>query len=438
MKKFVYFITLLISKLQKLIGGGTSFPGKVALRLKPDLLSQFKLPATRIFVSGTNGKTSISNYLAAIFDQAGYSVCHNTAGANLKQGIVTTFINHANSKLEIKSDALVIEIDEITMIPVFSELDPSNLLLTNLFTDQIDRMGDKWQLARKLSRELPAGLNLYLNGDDPVLVWLAEQIKPQKVVYFGLDPATISQETNPQIEKCPYCDSELAYNVRYYESLGRFSCSCGFAAPKLDYVATEIDLFGQTFLLEDQLYQMPYAQLYLVYNMLAAAVFAKETGIADQLISNVLAKQESAVGRFEFLEFNEHEAWLNLVKNPAGINQALDYLKRELKIAEQNKQKTNLMLAFNNLPADGLDFSWLDQANFELLQSGSLAAIYLCGTLQKQVLELLVKKGISAEKILLVDDISESIAKMKTSNLPSYFLTNFTMLKSIRENILKA
>jgi len=48
------------------------------------------------------------------------------------------------------------------------------------------------------------------------------------------------------------------------------------------------------------------------------------------------------------------------------------------------------------------------------------------------------KKGISAEKILLVDDISESIAKMKTSNLPSYFLTNFTMLKSIRENILKA
>ena len=171
---------------------------------------------------------------------------------------------------------------------------------------------------------------------------------------------------------------------------------------------------------------------------MAAAVFAKETGIADQLISNVLAKQESAVGRFEFLEFNEHEAWLNLVKNPAGINQALDYLKRELKIAEQNKQKTNLMLAFNNLPADGLDFSWLDQANFELLQSGSLAAIYLCGTLQKQVLELLVKKGISAEKILLVDDISESIAKMKTSNLPSYFLTNFTMLKSIRENILKA
>jgi len=144
-----------------------------------------------------------------------------------------------------------------------------------------------------------------------------------------------------------------------------------FAAPKLDYVATEIDLFGQTFLLEDQLYQMPYAQLYLVYNMLAAAVFAKETGIADQLISNVLAKQESAVGRFEFLEFNEHEAWLNLVKNPAGINQALDYLKRELKIAEQNKQK-RLNVSFQQLPADGLDFSWLDQANLNYFNQVAL------------------------------------------------------------------
>ncbi|MGB4610754.1 MAG: MurT ligase domain-containing protein [Saccharofermentanales bacterium] len=443
MAKLVYYLTSLISKLQKIKGGGTSFPGKVALRLKPDILGEFKIPEQRVFISGTNGKTSTANYLADVLRQAGQSVCHNTAGANLKQGIVSSLLQSSDSNLRIKSDALVIEIDELTMLNVFPELNPQHLILTNLFTDQIDRFGDKWQLAKTLSEKLPHGLTLFINGDDPVLVWLSQQIKPERVVYYGLTAEYSAGDAKVkfQSEKCPYCNSELSYERRYYDSLGKFNCKCGFKSPELNYIAENIDLPGREFIVKNQVYQMMFPQLYLVYNMLAAIAYAQEADLSADLIAQALSEQTETAGRFEFLDFNKYQAWLNLVKNPAGINQSLVYLNQQLTTAGENKQQINLMLAFNNMYADGLDSSWLEQAEFELLRSENLAALYLAGSLQKKVCELLKESGIPENKIYLIpeqEQIVQAISEMQQSDLPGYFLANFTMLEPVRTGILKS
>jgi len=429
--------------LQKLKGGGTSFPGKVALRLKPDILGEFEIPERRVFISGTNGKTSTANDLANVFRRAGNSVCHNAAGANLKQGIVSSLLQSSNSELRIKSDVLIIEIDELTMLNVFSELNPQHLILTNLFTDQIDRFGDKWQLAKTLSVGLPRGLTLYINGDDPLLVWLAQQISPKKIVYYGLtaDYLDTDAKVKFQPEKCPCCNSELNYEQRYYDSLGKFSCECGFKSPNLDYIAENIDLLGQEFSVKNQIYHMAYPQLYLTYNMLTVITYAQEANLSADLIAETLSDQRETAGRFEFLDFNQHQAWLNLVKNPAGINQSLTYIEQQLNSATENKQQINLLLAFNNMFADGLDSSWLEQANFELLQSENLAAIYLAGSLQDTISELLKKSGIPETKIHLTpeqEQLVQVISEMQQSNLPGYFLANFTMLEPVRTGIIKS
>ncbi|HHT25397.1 MAG TPA: DUF1727 domain-containing protein [Clostridiaceae bacterium] len=443
MAKLVYYITSLISKLQKIKGGGTSFPGKLALRLKPDILTEFKIPAQRVFISGTNGKTSTANNLANVFRQAGRSVCHNAAGANLKQGIVSSLLQNSDSNLRIKSDVLVIEIDELTMLNVFPELKPQHLILTNLFTDQIDRFGDKWQLAKTLSEKLPRELTLYINGDDPALVWLAQQIKPEKTFYYGLaaDYSDAAAKIKFLPEKCPYCNSELSYERRYYDSLGKFSCECGFKSPNLDYIAENIDLLRQEFTVKNQVYRMAYPQLYLVYNMLTVITYAQEANLSADLIAQTLSEQKQTAGRFEFLDFNQHQAWLNLVKNPAGINQSLVYLEQQLNMATGDNQQINLLLAFNNLLADGLDSSWLEQADFELLRSENLAAIYLAGSLQNIVYELLKRNGISDNKIHLIpeqEQLIQTISEMQQSNLPGYFLANFTMLEPVRTGIIKS
>ena len=56
------FITVLICKLLRfvgrLIGKGSSFPGQIALKICPDILSRVELPEFIIAVTGSNGKTS--------------------------------------------------------------------------------------------------------------------------------------------------------------------------------------------------------------------------------------------------------------------------------------------------------------------------------------------------------------------------------------------
>ena len=63
------FLAILICKLGravgKLIGKGSSMPGKFALKICPDILRQVELPEHVIAVTGSNGKTSTVEMIAA-------------------------------------------------------------------------------------------------------------------------------------------------------------------------------------------------------------------------------------------------------------------------------------------------------------------------------------------------------------------------------------
>lgn len=440
MGKTIFYLSKFIIWLQKHSAGGTSFPGKIALRYKPNLFEEFTLPEQRVFVSGTNGKTSTANFIANIFLKAGQEVCHNTKGANMLQGIATALLKESNSHYQVDVDSLVIEIDELTMPKVFKQVSPHTIIMTNLFNDQIDRYGDKRKLAVKLSKELPVDIRLFVNGDDPTLVWLANQLNPEKVFFFGLDPEFIF-ENNFNVEKkelCPNCGKSLNYSKRYYDSLGKFNCTCGFASPDLNFIAKNIDLEKESFTVEGQVYLMAYNQLYLVYNMLSAIAYTLEEKINKELISRVLSERIQIMGRFEYLEFNQHKAWLNLVKNPAGLNQSLSFISNELEIAKEKEYKLNVFLSFNNKAVDGVDDSWLEDVDFFILADDKISKVYIAGDLSDKIYGLLEKANIASNKIHCVTKMSESIEQMKASDLPGYFLTNVTMLASVRNNILES
>lgn len=444
MKKILYYLVKVIVGLQKLGKGGTSFPGKFALSRKPEILSEFILPEKRIFVSGTNGKTTIANALAKLFTNLDQKVTHNKEGANMIQGITTTLFEAANSSYEITSDHLILEIDELSMPPVFKNIAPQTILLTNLFDDQVDRYGGKWKLAKILSEQLPSDITLYLNADDPTLVWLSQELKPRQTIFFGIREkalATVS-DSNFQIdnsaftnERCPVCKKELIYRERYYESLGKFNCSCGFKSPKLDFMADKINLATGSFFVDEQLYQMPHQQLYFVYNMLAVITYALLQKVDPSQIAAELATKVIVPGRFEYLDFNQNQAWLNLVKNPAALNQSLEFIENELKQADLDT--CNVYLALNNRPADGLDISWLKQGRFDWLKQESLNKIYLMGDLSQEVASLLLELEFPESKIEVVDNIEKTINQEKQNPYQNYFLSNVTILNQVRSAILK-
>src|SRR5260370_2040882 len=71
------------------LGGGTSITGLVAQSLYPDIVEHLstQLAYGSILVTGTNGKTTTSGFIAAILSDAGLRVWRNREGSNLMRGI---------------------------------------------------------------------------------------------------------------------------------------------------------------------------------------------------------------------------------------------------------------------------------------------------------------------------------------------------------------
>ena len=78
----------------KLVGKGSSLPGQYALKVCPDILGRVKLPKEVIAVTGSNGKTSTVEMIAAILRASGREVIVNAEGSNQIEGVTTLILTH--------------------------------------------------------------------------------------------------------------------------------------------------------------------------------------------------------------------------------------------------------------------------------------------------------------------------------------------------------
>ena len=88
MSKLRFYIAMLAAKTArlglKLLGrNATYLPGKIAVKICKDFMGHLRLPETVICVTGTNGKTTVSNMLTKILRDCGYSVTNNSYGSNI-------------------------------------------------------------------------------------------------------------------------------------------------------------------------------------------------------------------------------------------------------------------------------------------------------------------------------------------------------------------
>ncbi|MBO4920082.1 MAG: DUF1727 domain-containing protein, partial [Erysipelotrichaceae bacterium] len=78
-------LAIVICKLAKTVGKrfghGSSLPGKIALKICPDILSRIKMPECVIAVTGSNGKTSTVEMIRSILEKSGKTVACNTEGS---------------------------------------------------------------------------------------------------------------------------------------------------------------------------------------------------------------------------------------------------------------------------------------------------------------------------------------------------------------------
>ncbi len=420
-------------------GGGTTLPGRMLLRLAPDALGRLgdRLDPTTI-VSATNGKTTTAGMIAAALEAAGRHPVHNRAGSNMTWGVATAL-------LEQRGEEGLFEVDEAWLPKVAAQLNPSLLVLGNLFRDQLDRYGEMEALATGWSETVAARAGrtrFALNADDPAIADLGRDAhgEPREgVIYFGIEDAS---QALPELQHafdakhCRRCGRPYSYERAFVGHLGHYSCpNCGATRPQPQVAATAIKLHGmsgsdvtlRTPQGEMHL-QLPLPGLYNVYNALAAVTAALELGVPAATISTALATLRAAFGRVETLSIDSTQLSILLIKNPAGANEVLRTL-----LLEAGSEKLDLWIGLNDKIADGRDVSWVWDADFELL-AGGVRRVTCAGTRAAEMALRLKYAGWPEQAIEVVPAIEGSLDRALAGAPGRLFaLPTYTALLELRK-----
>ncbi|MBE7028930.1 MAG: DUF1727 domain-containing protein [Ruminococcaceae bacterium] len=430
MKKIRFVLSVWVCKiliyLGKLMGKkGSATPGAIAYKICPDVLRILSVKISKgiIAVCGTNGKTTTNNIIDKILTDKGFKVVCNNIGANMLSGVITAFIEKCDLKGNINYDYATLEMDEAFAVKIFEHLTPTVMVITNLFRDQLDRYGEVELTANYLkgALNLKKEVKLIVNGDDPVLFNIAKE--HGNYLTFGVGQKSVSSYKDGEMKLCPRCSKKLSYEYYHYSHLGNFSCdNCGFNHPDLDFYAKDIDLSdGISFAVNDDTkIALNYKGFYNVYNVLAALSVIKTLGIDFENINEVLSDYKPQVARMEAFNLKK-KVILNLAKNPAGFNQALQTVMSD-------KAKKDIILAINDCESDGRDISWIWDVDFDFLKNQNVGSIGLCG-MRKDELNVRLKYSEVNALYNTYDNIKEAILdKLETDSDVLYVLVNYTVI----------
>ncbi len=449
MLKLRRFLAILAGRAVRLLSrilhrGGTDLPGRVALKLCPELLSLLAANVRSLAITGTNGKTTSARMIEEAFREAGLRCFANRSGANLISGITTEFIMNADWRGRPKKDYAIIECDEAAAKKVFGQLKPRVVLVTNLFRDQLDRYGEVTHTLsniREAMRGAPEAL-LCLNADCSLTASLAGDL-PNRVIWYGVDkgaapsrkPSALSDATH-----CIRCKTEYEYDYLTYGHLGGYRCpACGYARPKADVAVTELVSLradGSTAIVsvggERRAVEIKLPAMYNVYNAVGALCAATAMGVQAETAIAALGSFSCGFGRMETFPLGKKGARMMLVKNPAGCNQVLEFL-------ETLSEPFALVVCLNDRHADGTDVSWIWDADFEALgRLGSrLRQVTVSGDRAPDLRVRIKYAGVPDARIRVQRDYEALVKELEAAEEPVFLMPTYTAMLELRQTVIR-
>jgi UDP-N-acetylmuramyl tripeptide synthase len=339
-----------------------------------------------------------------------------------------------------------LEVDEPTILTATNNLDPEVIVFNNLFRDQLDRYGEVDKIRKIWYRSLPQlspSTVLALNSDDHSVAQLASKTNAT-VIYFGIEDTNISVGKLPHaadFTSCIACGAQLRFSDIYLSHLGKYKCTtCGLKRPEPDVYAKKITLeeesgFSAQIITPKGTLEIKSSLpgIYNVYNTLSAISAALALGINLPTIKKGLQNTRAAFGRTEQIEFEGKRLYIALVKNPAGFNEII----RLLKLIKKEK---NLLIAINDLIADGRDVSWLWDVDFEeIMNTKHIKKIWVSGVRANDMaLRLKYANNALAVKVeedleVALDSALDEIPKDETL----FILPTYTAMLSIKGALAK-
>ena len=406
--------------------GATTLPGRLALRLKYNILTRLSKGARIICVTGTNGKTTTCALIEHALRQGNYSYFINRSGANMLSGVTTAFIMNSTVFGRCKKEFAILECDENSLPLILRYIDAEVIAVTNVFRDQLDRYGEISKTLSKIREGIgysPSAL-VILNADDPITYSLKREIE-NRVVTFGLDLDVKSPGISDS-RHCPVCSGELKYKSKTLSQLGKFYCGeCSYHRITPDYEISSVSETG--FILGGRLLSTSLGGIYNLYNFCAAAAVlgSLKIGSIDSLCSF-----SGAFGRMEKFTFGDNTVLLLLVKNPVGLTGCIKYvcnIRGELDMA----------FALNDNDADGRDVSWIWDSDFTPIKN-KCSRVYTIGTRSYDMALRLKYDGIKTHEIINGEEYKRLISLIKSASSDFVVFSTYTAMMNMRHLFIDA
>ena len=421
--------------LHTFMNGGSSLPGKLTLKLDPNILQAFSKKYDLVIVTGTNGKTLTTALSVRVLREKYDQVLTNPTGSNMEQGIVTTFITAPRPK---KKGLAVLEVDEANVVKVCKYITPIAFVFTNIFRDQMDRYGEIYTTYEKIvdGIKLAPDATIIANGDASIF---SSVDLPNKKIFYGFKLPDDKKENdfkapvNTDGVLCPKCDHILHYHERIYANLGDFFCpNCGYHRPDLTFTVNKI--LEQTpnsvkFQMGNKDYSINIGGTYNIYNALAAYSVARHFGLTEAEVAQAFAENKRIFGRQELIHYGGKDIDLILVKNPVGLDEVLHMLNTE-------KDDYSLVALLNANHADGIDTSWIWDADFEGLDRSKIKKVLVGGQRWHDMGFRLEIAGFDPGSMSTNpddDSLIEEIKKLPTKKV--YILSTYTAMLALRKKM---
>ena len=427
MRKFLAIVACKILRfVGKLVGKGSSLPGKYALKICPDILRRVELPKHIIAVTGSNGKTSTVEMIAAILRADGKTVVYNEEGSNQIEGVTTLVLSHATLGGKVNADVLLIESDERYAAHSFKFFHPTEFVISNLYRDQLTRNGHpEWVYAAILPAIHP-DTKLILNADDPLSSCFAKG--QQDVKWFGLDRCSISVDAPTGMYHagayCPLCHAPMEYDYVHYNHIGAYRCTgCGHAKSVTDYTATAVDLVNGTLTIDGSVsVQLAFRSIYNVYNILAAYSACRECGVAPETIAKVITGYVLKNGRMQTFRLGGHAGTLLTSKHENSV--AYD---TNLRYVASTQADCSVLVIVDAVSRKYFtsETSWLWDIDFDHLAKTHVKKVILSGRYCNDLAERFSFTGL--ENWQVEPDIAAAAAELKAEGTEDvYVVTCFS------------
>lgn len=449
----LYSAKLAVFSLKKLGRNGTQFPGALAMRICPDFLKYVPKPNKLVAITGTNGKTTVTNLISDVLVKANYTIANNSMGSNIREGIITTMVNATNIfGNKIKVDYIVLEVDERVSPRIYPFIKPDTLIITNLFRDSYRRNAHVEFMADILEKSIPKETELIVNADDPLSSFLC---KDNKRISFGLEPMENEVEVKDSRIKdliyCPNCNHLLVYDFNRYHHIGKVHCTnCSFKSMDAD-ISASLDLKTNELVVN---FKNTVGRFRTIgdnttdhYNLLSCISFLHSIGLNLDQIQNELNKLEIVKSRFDVVNVKDKQIIIMMTKdqNPVATSRVFDYIRKQSHLNSAviliNENTEHHTLSENNAWYYDTDFEYLNKPYIKQIIGGGERVLDLGIRVQMAGIERLkyfyANEELDTADCVDLDKVDAIFILNGTKNIPEAKIIRQRLIQKIesRDNI---